>query len=278
MRRHLLGAAVVIAALPVLAAGAVWAAAPSVTVALDDDAYHLLVLGSDADPFHGQGSRDRGTVATRGRADAIHLVSISADRQHVSIVSFPRDTPAYVPGFGRTKMNAGLTGGPGTMVEVIEAMTGVDVDDWAVTSFSGLANGIEALGGVTIDVEQRLNDRKGAGSDLQPGVQHLSGWQALTYARDRYSRGNGDVGRSTAQARVLQAIHDQFLVDADLPTLMRLLPILHRNVATSISPRRMVALASLASRTSPDQVVHVQLGGVNEGVFAQLRVDGHATG
>lgn len=278
MRRTLLRLTALVLTMLLLAAGLVWAAAPRVTVALDDDAYHLLLLGSDADPFHGIGQSNRGTVATRGRADAIHLVSIAPDRQHISIVSFPRDTRGYVPGFGTTKMNAGLTGGPDTMVQVVETMTGVDIDDWAVTSFSGLVNAIEELGGVTIDVEQRLYDAKGAKSDLYPGEQHLTGWQTLTYARDRYSRGNGDVGRSTAQAKVLRAVHDQHLAGRDLAALMRLLPTLHRNVVTSISPRRMIALASLAANTGPDSVTHIQLGGVNHGIFAQLREHGYATG
>lgn len=276
-------AALTAVALAVLSAAALWAAAPHVPAALDaDGTYHLLLLGSDADPLHGQGSAVRGRNALSGRADAIHIVTVSPDRDRVTITSMPRDTRAYVGGFGRTKINAGLTRGPANMVEAVEGHTGLDIDDWMVTSFSGVVHGISDLGGVTVDVEQRLYDDYGSKSDLHPGVQTLGGPEALAYSRDRYSRGAGDIGRSTGQAKVLQALYDQYLAGSSPLDRVRLAKVLHETTATSLSARRLVALGSIASGLDADQVDRVQLnlsGGTTDGrsaasVFSALASDG----
>ncbi len=251
---------IALAALTIGTVGSLWALGPRVTAALDDDVYHLLVLGSDNDPHHGANGGGRGTNALEGRADAIHLLSVSADRTQVSIVSFPRDSVTSVPGFGTTRINAGLVNGPDNMVAAVEGLTGVDVDDWAVTSFSGFVNAIDEMGRIRIDVEQRLND-SASGSNLQPGEQVLTGWSSLAYSRDRKSRPNGDMGRSTGQANVLRAVHAQKIYNGDLATLMGLIDIAYRNVETSIPAHKMVILASIASQLPPENVTHEQLTG-----------------
>lgn len=255
MRRPLILLLAVAQALLLTAGGALaakrWVAAP-----LDgDDDYVLAVIGSDAGP-------PRSGSALTGRADAIHLVVVPADRSTVSIVSIPRD--AYVPvrGYGTTKINAGLTKGPDAMVGTLEDLTGLDIDDWMVTSFNGLKKGIDALGGLDIDVEQRLHDPKGAHSDLRPGQQVLDGTQALAYSRDRKSRSDGDFGRNRAQAKVLQALHAQLASEVTGPDdLLRLAAVARRNTVSSVPPDRLVRLAALAATIPPDRVAREQADG-----------------
>ncbi len=237
----------------VLSVGVLWATAPWSAVPLRDEGpYVLLVLGSD------EGPPREGSVLT-GRADGFHLVVLSPERTHVSILSFPRDTWVHVPGLGQAKINASLMGGPDRAVATAEAVSGLEVDDWIVTSFNGFMTGVDLLGGVEVDVEGRLLDAA-AGTDLAPGRQVLSGSQALAYARDRKSRPGGDLGRSEAHARFLQALHAQLHAEAPGPLrLAELVGHLVRTTESSLDTPRLFALAALAMQVPPERVGRVRL-------------------
>lgn len=253
-RRLALVALAAVQVLVLLSASAVaatrWIAAP-----LDDGTYVLLVVGSDAGP-------PRPGSATTGRADAIQLVVVPEDRSTVSIVSIPRDSWVPVRGHGRSKINAGLTNGPEAMAGTIEDLTGLEVDDWVVTGFDGFVGMIDTIGGVHVDVEQRLNDNRGAHSNLHPGPQTLDGTQALAYTRDRKSRPDGDLGRNRAQARVLQSVHAQLAADGGLGVadLVELAAVVRRHTRSSIPPGRLLKLAALAAEIPADRVALEQAG------------------
>ncbi len=268
---------VVLAAASTAAVGR-WVARP-----LDDDGYYaLLVMGSD------QGPPRSGSVLN-GRADAIHLLVVDEPREHVSIISFPRDSYVPVRGIGTTKINAMLTRGPENAVGTIEDLTGIHVDDWIVTGFDAVIIGVDEFGGVEVDVEQRLRDAA-SNSDLQPGEQRLSGWKTLAYSRDRHSRPDGDIGRSRGQSNVLRAMHRELIQDATSPTrLMDIAGILRRHTVSSISTERMVRLGLTALRIDPDDVAQEMVPGyistagaasvirLTDGafsLFADLREDG----
>lgn len=248
----------------------------------DDDMYVLLVMGSDQGP-------PRSDSVLQGRADGIHLVVVDAERDHVSILSFPRDSYVPVRGMGTTKINAMLTRGADSAVGTMQDLTGLEVDDWIVTGFDAMIVGIDEFGGVHIDVEQRLNNAK-AETNMQPGYQRLTGWGALGYSRDRGSRPDGDIGRSTGQARLLAGMHKELIRDTNSPVqLMDYAGILRRHTVSSISTDRLVRLGVTALRLDPENVVQVTMPGnvgtagaasvyrLSDGafsIFADLREDG----
>ncbi len=256
MRRRLALLGLVIAQIAVLGAGSVVASARWVAAPLDDDdEYVLAVLGSDAGP-------PRSGRAVTGRADAIHLIIIPADRGSASIISIPRDSYVPVRGIGRTKINAGLTKGPEAMVGTLEDLTGLEIDDWIVTGFKGFEGIVNGMDGVTLHVEQRLRDSKGAHSDLQKGTQTLTGKQALAYSRDRKSRSDGDFGRNRAQAKVLQSIHSQLVADGVSPVeMVQMAALLRRTTVSSIPPDRLLRLAAVAAAIPSSRVAREQAAG-----------------
>ena len=269
---------VLVLAVASTAAAGRWVALPLA----DDGMYVLLVMGSD------QGPPRSGSVLD-GRADALHLLVVDESREHASIISFPRDSYVPVRGIGTTKINAMLTRGPENAVGTMEDLTGLDIDDWIVTGFDAMIIGLDEFGGVQLDVEQRLSD-SAANTDLQPGVQRLSGWKALGYSRDRHSRPDGDIGRSRGQANVLRAMHRELIEDATSPTrLMDIAGILRRHTVSSIPTDRMVRLGMTALRIDPANVAHEMVPGyistagaasvirLTDGsfsLFADLREDG----
>jgi LCP family protein required for cell wall assembly len=89
---------------------------------------------------------------------------------------------------------------------------------YVIVSFSGFVNVVDTLGGVTIDVPAPVIDNgfPGNGDGLHKrvyipaGMQHLTGDEALTYARSRKASGYyDDYNRSARQEQILVALQQQ---------------------------------------------------------------------
>lgn len=247
---------------------------------LDDDRYTLLVMGSDQGPWRS------GTVFN-GRSDALHVISVVPSQGAASILSFPRDSYVPVPGMGTTRINAALTRGPETAVETVQNLTGLTIDDWIVTGMSAFVRGVDAIGGVEVDVKQSL---RVDANRLEPGLQQLDGGGALVYGRDRKSRSDGDLGRNRAQAVVLATMHAELVAENPSPlALAEQIATLRRHTVSSIPAARMPILAKVALDIDPAKVVRRQVPSVNanrggaavvvltggaEALYADLRDDG----
>lgn len=172
-------------------------------------AMNYLILGSDTrDPQNTDGSR----------SDTIILMHVDKARSSAQLVSIPRDTWTHIPksadgkhGDTTAKINAAYAwGGVPLTVQTIETFTGVRIDHVIMIDFAGFKEIVDALGGVTIDVEESFT----ASSPLTPGKaphynkgpQLMNGSQALDYARERYSFKDGDFARIRHQQQVIKAI------------------------------------------------------------------------
>jgi LCP family protein required for cell wall assembly len=173
------------------------------------DAMNLLVLGSDTrDPQSTGGSR----------SDTMILLHLPKDRSGAQLVSIPRDTWVYVPrskdgrhGGVDAKINAAFAwGGTPLTVQTVEAFTGVRIDHVAMVDFSGFQEIVDALGGVTVDVEKDFTSRTSLRADhvrvFHKGPQTMDGATALDYARERHSFADGDFARIRHQQQVIEAI------------------------------------------------------------------------
>ena len=103
-------------------------------------------------------------------------------------------------------------GGPKLTIQTIENLTGIHIDFYVLTSFAGLKSMIDAIGGVTVDVLQPMHDHF-SGADFDPGPVHMTGAQALAFARDRHDFSRGDLDRSQNQGRLFLATLAEFRKD-----------------------------------------------------------------
>lgn len=89
-------------------------------------------------------------------------------------------------------------------------------------NFTGFAELIDNLGGVTVDVEQAFSTRTYASYGnvdngkrktyvYNKGPMKMDGATALTFARERHSFSNGDIQRNKNQIKVIKAIADEIL-------------------------------------------------------------------
>lgn len=186
---------------------------------------NLLMMGSDS--REGENADIGGAVSDGERSDTAILVHISADRSRVDAVSIPRDSTVDVPSCVTTtgestaphrgKFNdAFATGaqvggdtasGALCSMQTLEALTGVFVDGFMVLDFAGFQRMIDAVGGVTVCVEEEINAPQANDLHLDAGEHLLDGKLALDFARARKGVGDGsDLQRIDRQQQLLGSL------------------------------------------------------------------------
>jgi LCP family protein required for cell wall assembly len=166
-------------------------------------ALNFLLLGSDT---RGATSSSIANMAGQ-RSDTIMVVHVPANRQHLSVMSIPRDSWLEIPGHGEAKVNAALAyGGVPLAVQTVEGIIGARIDHVAVVDFSGFKAVTDALGGVDIDNPIAFDSYHMKGHLFPQGVQHLDGTQALAFARERYAFSDGDFQRVRNQQLLTSAL------------------------------------------------------------------------
>ena len=182
------------------------------------------------------------------RSDCMMVLSVDSDNDTIRLVSLMRDSRVEIDGYGTTKLNhAYAYGGPALAIRTINQTFGLDIEHYAAVDFVQMAQMIDALGGVTIDVKENeveeanrfiLEYCKTVGQAYcpidAPGVQELNGAQAMSYARIRKNGTGDDWGRVERQGVVLEAMFDK-VQSASAASLIELAPKLLPYVTTDLS-------------------------------------------
>ncbi len=166
------------------------------------DVINVLLIGAD--------SRN-GT--NTGNTDVMMLISVNKQTKELKLVSFFRDSYLYVEGERGsycTKLNAAFSmGGPETLVKTIENNYKIEIDNYVMVNFESFKTIVDAMGGVTVDVQQYEADYnyKKFGVALPVGEDvTLNGEQALCFVRIRNCDSDGDVSRTRRQRQVIDSI------------------------------------------------------------------------
>ncbi|MBQ1028065.1 LCP family protein [Micromonospora sp. C95] len=209
---------------------------------------NILLVGIDP--------RDKDTPPL---SDAIMVLHVPKEMDRAYLFSLPRDLYVEIPPFEKanfpgdtTKLNAAMSYGsrvPGgkpdaakgfeLLAITVQRVTGIKrFDAGAIINFSGFQKIVDAMGGVTMKIEREVRSehrepngkhrqgKPGGGGYVGPqavypkGKQHLSGWQALDYVRQRYPENgvpDGDYGRQRHQQQFVKAMAGQAL-SADVVT------------------------------------------------------------
>ncbi|MBQ5709570.1 MAG: LCP family protein, partial [Anaerotignum sp.] len=162
--------------------------------------------------LYGVDSRNNDYV---GRSDAILICSVNGETGKIKLVSVARDTYVSVPGHYHTKINhAYAYGGPELAIQTLNENFGLDVTDYVTVNFQSLADIIDEMGGVMIDVTEeerfQVNAYLERGLPLsETGMVNLTGAQAVSYSRIR--KIDSDSMRASRQREVLAALFDKAL-------------------------------------------------------------------
>ena len=173
--------------------------------------YNILLLGVDR--------RDQ---SWNGNSDVVMLVTVNMEKQKIYMTSFLRDLYVNISGIGVRKLNAAsANGGPELAVQTLEENYQVQIDNYAMVDFNAMIDVIDALGGIDLEIDEAervtANDYitcmcQDNEEDPEPhyikeaGFVHLSGYQAVGYARNRYTGKGSDFRRTQRQRNVMTAI------------------------------------------------------------------------
>jgi LCP family protein required for cell wall assembly len=184
---------------------------------------------------------------------------VSADRQHASILSIPRDSWVPVAGRGNGRINSCLTGGPQMCVRTVEQLWGLRVDGWVATSMWGFADAVNDFGGLVVDITRPVSD--GGENITSTGLQAIGGYQALTWGRDRKTRPGGDFTRSRAQGELLAVGQAHLHARGTPDAAQHVANIIRLRGSTSFSDAELANYALQAMRLPPGNVRRVGLPG-----------------
>jgi LCP family protein required for cell wall assembly len=228
---------------------------------------NILLIGTDQRP-------KEGTYNT----DTLIVVSIDPVTKQVAMFSLPRDTVdiplpagplrnAYARGVYPRKINALFTSvrnrpdlvpgsnrtrGYNGLKMVLGNLYGLDIKYFVEVNFDGFKQVVDAMGGVTINVQIPVADESYPSDTgrlarvyIPAGIQHMTGAEALVYARSRHS-GQGDFDRAARQQRVLTSLRAQADIANLVPRIPQLVDALKATVRTDIPQSELAKLAGLA--------------------------------
>lgn len=194
-------------------------------------------------------------------SDCVMLLSINNATGEIKTVSVYRDTLLETYGMdnGAMKINyAYQMGGALTSINTLNTNLDLNITDFVTIDFDGLASIINAIGGVTIDVDESeldafnlsiANQIKESGDFIDgihsAGKQVLNGEQAVAYSRIR-TTDKGDITRTERQRKVLFAIAGK-VKSMDAATVLKFVDVSFGFVSTSITRDEMVKLAKKVS-------------------------------
>lgn len=195
---------------------------------------------------------DSRTHDDQGHADATMILSVDKKHNKLKLISILRDTQVEIEGYGKAKITTSYWwGGAPLAIKTLNQNFNMNVRDYVRVNFDQLADLIDALGGVEIDVTQAELEEINFhmhGIDIydkdlyQTGMVTLNGDQAVSYARIRNV--GTDMARADRQQEVLSAMLNkvQNMGVADYPNLIKQLSPL---VTTSLDYGEMISLASI---------------------------------
>jgi LCP family protein required for cell wall assembly len=191
------------------------------------------------------------------------LVRVSPQTGQIKLLSVPRDLLVEVkPGVEDRINTAYLYGGTRRATAVMEDLTDVTIDRYAVVDFGGFEDGVDTLGGVTLEVEEPIRvGIDGRRVYVAPGRQELDGLEALAYARYR-GTACGDLDRIRRQQRLVGALREQALGWNTITKLPAVVKVMHENVDTNLGIEQAISLGrTLVERGKSGGVRSYQLEG-----------------
>lgn len=195
-----------------------------------------------------------GQLDIDAHSDALLVASINNATKEIKLVSVYRDTYLNnTNGEYRKATECYFYGGPARSINMLNTNLDLDIEDYVTVDFNVVADVVDALGGIEIDVQedevQWLNGYQTEGSEVTgkdivlvngPGLQTLNGLQALSYCRIRYTTGD-DYKRTERQRTVLMKILEK--VQQEPLKAVNLVNTMFDSVLTSLTITELLDLA-----------------------------------
>ena len=185
-----------------------------------------------------------GGISTRSRSDVNILAVVNTETKDILLLSTPRDYYISYSETGGAKdklTHAGIYG-INASIDALEQLYDVDVNYYLRVNFSGFIDIINALGGVDVNSDYDFIAR---GTEIHKGVNHLTGEEALSFARERYSFKDGDFQRGRNQMEVIRAVIQKTASSSLLTNYMSVMNAVAGSFETNMSQEEISDLVKM---------------------------------
>lgn len=228
--------------------------------------------------------QDKREGESRQRSDSMILATLDKEKGTISLTSFMRDLYVAIPGYSSTRINAAYAyGGMELLDETLEENFGVKINGNVEVDFDVFQILVDKVGGIDLELSQAEADYI-CGRDqsvlypqplrtdwnLQAGMNHLDGEQALIHARNR-SVGNSDYRRTERQQDVLRAAFAK-IKDLDVLDIASLVKDVLPMVSTDLSLLDMTGYAMDIMNIGADEIASYRIP--EDGAYTPQTIDG----
>ena len=177
------------------------------------------------------GVDSRNPNSFRGLSDCVMILSVDKAHNKIKLTSVMRDSLVYIDGYRPNKINSAYAlGGPELAIKTLNTNFNLNIRDYATINFAGMADVIEAMGGIEAELTQAerndanthikwMNIETGTPRTYIPEFEgktatlHLNGIQAVAFARIRHvstvDGQSNDFGRTDRQRYVLEQLFNK---------------------------------------------------------------------
>ena len=208
----------------------------TVTSQPDADSNSFIMYLSGIDTYGG--------ISTRSRSDVNILAVVNTETKDILLLSTPRDYYISYSETGGAKdklTHAGIYG-INASIDALEQLYDVDVNYYLRVNFSGFIDIINALGSVDVNSDYDFTAR---GTEIHKGINHLTGEEALSFARERYSFKDGDFQRGRNQMEVIRAVIQKTASSSLLTNYMSVMNAVAGSFETNMSQEEISDLVKM---------------------------------
>ena len=177
-------------------------------------------------------------------------------------------SPSY-QGMYADAVSKGSSPGIEATKDAVTGATGLQVQFYVLVNMDAFESLINALGGITMNVQERLpiggqvdeatGELVGVDGWIEPGEQKMDGFTALWYARSRYGSADGDYSRMQRQRELQSAILAQMNPQNVLARFQEVLSAGSQLVDTDIPDSMLGRFVDLADKARDHEPVNVEL-------------------
>ena len=230
---------------------------------------NILLFGTSG--YDMEGTEADGVHDGAQLTDSIMVVSIDQTTKDAAMISVPRDLrteSCTATGkinelyYCENKDTENEVGGAKVLRERVETVLGVDIQYYAHLNWMSLIQIVDAIGGITVTVDEDIND-DWTGTFMKAGEpMTLNGEQALGLARARHGTENGDFTRGASQQKILMAIKEKIgTMNFGVAEIVNFVNILGDNLRTDVRSDTITAGAKAFTETDFSSIRQIPLAG-----------------
>ena len=163
-----------------------------------------------------------GYISASSRSDVNMILTINPNTHTILLTNIPRDY--YVQLHGTTGLKDKLTHagiyGTDMSIKTIEDLLDIKINYSVKVGFSSVIKLVDLVGGVDIYSDtaftSHCKDKFAERVKVFVGMNHFTGAQALSYARERYAYIDGDNHRGRNQQQVIEAVLKKVMTNKSL--------------------------------------------------------------